>query len=54
MDLILGLIIIAAIIGVGLMVGQILLGILIYVVVGLIMLVTLPFTWLYNKIKGVK
>ena len=39
-------------IGVGLTVGQFIVGLLIYAVIGLVALVSLPFTWAYNKIKG--
>ena len=54
MELIITLIIWAAIIGFGLTIGQILLGLLIYLVMFIVYIVTVPFIWAYEKIKGGK
>lgn len=54
MELIITLIIWAAIIGIGLTIGQILLGLLIYIIMFAVYIVTVPFIWAYDKIKGVK
>lgn len=40
--------------GVALTVGQFIFGILLYAVIGFFALITLPFTWAYEKIKGNK
>lgn len=39
-------------IGIGLTIGQFILGLLMYAVVGIFFLVSLPITWAYEKIKG--
>lgn len=43
---------IVILVGVGLTIGQFVVGLLIYAVVGLFVLISWPFTWAYNKIKG--
>ena len=54
MEIVIALIIWAAIIGIGLTIGQVLIGLLIYLVVLIVSVVTFPFVWAYEKIKESK
>ena len=42
---------IVILVGIGLTVGQVIFGLILYAIIGLFTLITLPFVWVYEKIK---